>query len=103
MNGEHGGPGSPIAAVLAMTDDFEAAVITGRRDREVVPDKLNAKETPEATALAAAALKGMRIIDHEIQLITPPDEAELDQAYACLKELHGEVFGWRSRRPKPLA
>jgi hypothetical protein len=95
MNGEHGGPGSPIAAVLAMTDDFEAAVITGRRDREVVPDKLNAKETPEATALAAAALKGMRIIDRQMQLITPPDEAELDQAYACLKELHGEVFGWR--------
>jgi len=28
------------------------------------------------------------------QLLTPPDEAELLQAYACLKELHGEVFGW---------
>jgi RimJ/RimL family protein N-acetyltransferase len=95
MHGEHGGPGAPIAAVLAMTDDFEAAVITGRRDREVVPEKLNAKGTPEATAIATGAQRGMRIIDREMRLITPPDEAELDQAYARLKDLHGEVFGWQ--------
>ena len=95
VRGEHGGPGVPIAAVLAMTDDFEAAVITGRNDRELVPEKLRAKQTPEATALAAEAARGMRIIDREMQLLTPPDEAELAQAYARLKELHGEVFGWR--------
>ncbi len=95
MRGEHGGKGAPLAAVLAMTDDFEAAVITGRRDREVVPDKLNAKETPEASALAVLAQRGMRTIDREMKLITPPDEAELDHAYARLKELHGKVFGWQ--------
>ncbi|MGI8451541.1 MAG: hypothetical protein ACR2MP_31020, partial [Streptosporangiaceae bacterium] len=87
-------PGVPIAAVLAMTDDFEAAVITGRNDRELVPERLRAKQTPEAAALAAEAAQGMRIIDREMQLLTPPDEAELGQAYARLKELHGEVFGW---------
>lgn len=94
MRGEHGGPGVPIAAVLAMTDDFEAAVITGRNDREVVPERLHAKQTPEAAALAAAAAQGMRIIDREMHLLTPPDEAELAQAYSRLKELHGEAFGW---------
>jgi hypothetical protein len=95
VRGEHGGRGAPIAAVLAITDDFEAAVITGRNDRELVPEKLRAKQTPEATALAAAALRGMRVIDRETSLLTPPDEAELEQAYARLKELHGEVFGWQ--------
>lgn len=94
MRGEHGGPGVPIAAVLAMTDDFEAAVITGRNDRDLVPERLRAKQTPEAAALAAEAAQGMRIIDREMQLLTPPDEAELGQAYARLKELHGEAFGW---------
>jgi len=93
--GEHGGRGAPIAAVLAMTDDFEAAVITGRKDREVIPEKLQAKQTPEATVLAVAAQRGMRVIDREMQLLTPPDEAELDRAYAQLKKLHGEVFGWQ--------
>lgn len=94
VRGEHGGPGVPIAAVLAMTDDFEAAVITGRNDRELMPEKLHAKQTPEATALAAAAVQGMRIIDREMQPLTPPDDAELARAYALLKDLHGQVFGW---------
>jgi hypothetical protein len=94
VRGEHGGPGTPLAAVLAMTDDYEAAVITGRRDGTVIPEKLHAKQTPEADTLAAAATQGMRIIDREMQLLTPPDDAELRQAYERLKQLHGEVFGW---------
>lgn len=94
VRGEHGAPNLPIAAVLAMTDDFEAAVITGKNDRELVPAKLRAKETPEAAELAGRAETGMRVIDREMVLLTPPDDAELDQAYARLKELHGSVFGW---------
>jgi hypothetical protein len=92
----HRGPqaGVPIAAVLAMTGDFEAAVITGKNDREQVPAKLRAKETPEAGELAAAAEAGMRIIDREMILLTPPDAAELDQAYRRLKQLHAEAFEW---------
>jgi len=92
--GEHAGPGTALAAVLAMTDDFEAAVITGRRDREVVPEKLHARGTAEATELAVLAQQGMRVIDREMHLLTPPDDAELDQVYMRLKQLHGEVFGW---------
>jgi hypothetical protein len=94
VRGERGGPGTPLAAVLAMTDDYEAAMITGRRDGTVIPEKLHAKQTPEADALAGAAALGMRIIDRELQLLTPPDDAELRQAYERLKQLHGEVFGW---------
>ncbi len=95
MRGDHGGRGAPIAAVFAMTDDFEAAVITERNDRELVPAKLRAKDTPDATALATAAELGMRIIDRETHLLTPPDEVELKQAYDRLRELHGQAFGWQ--------
>lgn len=94
MRGEHG-QGTPIAAVFAMTDDFEAEVISRRNDREVVPAKLRAKETAEATALAAAAEVGMRIIDREMHLLTPPDDVELKQAYDRLRDLHGRAFGWQ--------
>jgi hypothetical protein len=38
--GDHGAPAVPIAAVLAMTGDFEAAVITEKGDREQVPARL---------------------------------------------------------------
>lgn len=94
VRGEHGGPGTPLAAVLAMTDDYEAAVISGRRDGEVVPEKLHARQTTEATVLASAAALGMRIIDREMHLLTPPDDDELRTAYDRLKALHAEVFGW---------
>lgn len=85
----------PIAAVFAMTEDFEAAVITGKGDREQVPAKLRAKDTPEAGELASAAEAGMRAIDREMILLQPPDEAELDQAYRRLKQLHAEAFEWQ--------
>ena len=95
MHGSHASTGSvPIAAVLAMTDDFEAAVITGKKDRDNVPAKLREKQTPEAVELANQAQAGMRIIDREMTLLTPPDAAELDRAYGRLKELHGAAFGW---------
>jgi hypothetical protein len=91
----HHAAGLPIAAVLAMTDDFEAAVITGKNDRDTVPAKLREKQTSEAIELANHAQLGMRIIDREMTLLTPPDAAELDRAYAQLKELHGAAFGWQ--------
>lgn len=95
VRGEHGAGGVPIAAVVAMTDDFEAEVIDRRGDREQVPAKLRAKDTPEADELAGAAEAGMRIIDREMILLTPPDETELDQAYRRLKRLHAEAFEWQ--------
>jgi hypothetical protein len=56
---------------------------------------LRAKGTPEAAELAAAAEHGMRIIDRETQVLTPPDDTELKQLYARLHELHGQAFGWQ--------
>jgi hypothetical protein len=94
VRGTHDAPGLPIVAVLAMTDDFEAAVITGKKDRENIPAKLRDKQSPEAGELATRAGLGMRIIDREMKLLNPPDAAELDRAYARLKELHGTAFGW---------
>ncbi|WP_309233882.1 BREX system ATP-binding domain-containing protein [Micromonospora sp. ATA51] len=94
VQGDHQVPGLPVAAVLAMTDDFEAAVITGKKDRENVPARLRDRQTPDALALSNRAQAGMRIIDREMTLLTPPDAAELDRAYGRLKELHGTAFGW---------
>jgi P-loop Domain of unknown function (DUF2791) len=94
VRGEHGAAGLPVAAVLAMTDDFEAAVLSGKKDREILPARVRAKETSEAGELAARAEIGMRIIEADMILLTPPDATELDTAYARLKDLHGVAFGW---------
>jgi len=94
VRGDETDPGLTLAAVVAMTDDFEAAVVSGKKDREVVPSKLRARGTHESDEIAARAELGMRVIDREMLLLAPPDAAELDRAYTRLKELHGEAFGW---------
>jgi len=94
VRGDESDPGLPLVAALAMTDDFEAAVVSGKNDRETVPAKLRARQTHESDETAARAELGMRVIDREMLLLAPPDDAELDRAYARLKELHSEAFGW---------
>jgi P-loop Domain of unknown function (DUF2791) len=86
--------GTPIACVLAMTDDFEAAVLSGKDDRTQIPTRLRAKQTPEWDETATLAQTGMRHIEQDVLLLDPPDDAELDRAYSTLKRLHGDAFGW---------
>jgi hypothetical protein len=94
IRGKHDAPGLPLAAVLAMTDDFEAAVVTGKRDKDTIPAKLRASTAADCADLATDAVLGMRIIDREMTLLTPPDAVELDRTYQQLKQVHGAAFGW---------
>lgn len=87
-------PGAPLGAVLAITDDFEAAVITGKGGRACLPGKLRARADPTAETVAAAAEAGMRAIEHDMVLLQPPDTAELDRSHDRLRALHGDAFGW---------
>ncbi|MDN5860428.1 MAG: DUF2791 family P-loop domain-containing protein, partial [Pseudonocardia sp.] len=89
-------PASPLATVVAMTDDFDAAVLTTRNDREVVPSRLRAKEKPEWAEAAAGAEVAMQLIERDMVLLDPPEPAELDHAYRSLKALHSQAFGWEA-------
>ncbi len=84
----------PLIPVLAMTDDFEEAVLTGKGDRENLPAKLRSKATAVWDETAALAEAGMRHIEQDMLQLAPPDDAELDRAYAALKRLHAAAFGW---------
>ena len=90
---EHG-PGSPLVTVLAMTDDFDAAVLTAKDDRTQIPARLRARQSPEWDEIAGLAEAGMRHIERDMMLLEPPDAEELDRAYTALKNLHGRAFGW---------
>ncbi|HVM26361.1 MAG TPA: BREX system ATP-binding domain-containing protein [Mycobacteriales bacterium] len=92
--GDPDDPGGPVAAVLAMTDDFEAAVLTGKDDRSKVPAKLRDKQTAEWDELAGLAERGIRAIERDLVLLAPPDAAELDRAYRTLKALHAAAYDW---------
>lgn len=94
LRGPDPGPVLPIGAVFAMTDDFEAAVLTGKDDRSQIPLRLRAKQSPEWDETAFAAEEGMRRIEHDMLLLDPPDDDDLDRAYASLKALHAAAFSW---------
>ena len=87
-------PASPLATVIAMTDDFDAAVLTEKNDLEVIGAKLRAKMQPQWDQTAARAETGMRLIERDMMLLEPPDAAELDRTYRHLKALHSEAFEW---------
>lgn len=87
-------PAAPLVSVLALTDDFEAAVLVGKDDRTKVPAKLRDKQTAQWSETAALADKGIRALERDLLLLSPPDAADLDRAYVTLKELHASAYDW---------
>lgn len=87
-------PASPLVTVAAMTDDFDAAVLTEKKDRLQIPEKTRAKQAPQWDVIAARAETGMRLIERDMLLLRQPEDAELGDAYLRLKALHAQAFGW---------
>ncbi|HEU5469372.1 MAG TPA: BREX system ATP-binding domain-containing protein [Actinophytocola sp.] len=87
-------PGVPIGTVFALTDDFPAAVLAGKREAERIPARLRARQKPELAELAEHAVAGMTVVAERMLLLTPPDDAELDRAYERIKQLHANAFDW---------
>lgn len=85
---------SPLGCLLAMTSDFEEAVLSARNDQEMVPARLRSRNNPDFDAMAGQAEEGMRIIGREMIRLVSPDGAELDRTYQRLRQIHGEAFGW---------
>ena len=94
LDGDTADSDEPVVAVAAITDDYEAAVLTGKHDRDVVPTKLRDKQTPEHDELAVLAEAGMRHIERDALRLVAPDAAELDRAYTTLRQLHGLAHDW---------
>jgi hypothetical protein len=80
--------------VLTTVDDFEAQVLVGKNDNELIGKRLRAKGTDEDELLATQAETGMRIIEREQVQLQPPGREELDRTYAQLKQIHAEAYGW---------
>jgi hypothetical protein len=94
VRGDRDDPAAPLCAVLTTVDDYEAQVLVGKNDRELIPKRLRMKGTAEYELAASQAEAGMRIIEREQVRIQPPGQEELDRIYAKLKQIHAEAYGW---------
>ena len=94
VRGDREDPDAPIGAVLTTVDDFEAQVLVGKNDLELIPKRLRMKQTTEHELLAGQAETGMRVIERDQVRLQPPDRDELDRTYTKLKAIHAAAFGW---------
>lgn len=94
VGGDRDDPGAPLCAVLTTVDDFEAQVLVGKNDAELIPKRLRARATADDELAASRAEAGMRIIERDQIQLQPPGQAELDGTYAKLKQIHAEAYGW---------
>lgn len=94
VRGDRDDPGAPLVAVLATVDDFEAQVLVGKNDVELIPSRLRLKGTAEADLLAGSAEAGMRLLERHQIAVQPPDRNALDRTYNALKQLHATAYDW---------
>lgn len=94
VRGDREDPATPLASVLATVDDFEAHVLVGKNDIELVGKRLRSKGTAAHDLQATAAETGMRVIERDQIRLQAPDRAALDRTYSSLKALHGVAYGW---------
>ncbi|MEJ7846038.1 MAG: BREX system ATP-binding domain-containing protein [Acidimicrobiales bacterium] len=94
VRGDRDDPAAPLGAVLTTVDDFEAQVLVGKNDVELLPKRLRQKGTAESDLLATMAEAGMRVIEREQVVLQPPDRDELDHTYAQLKAIHAAAYDW---------
>jgi hypothetical protein len=83
-----------LAATLAITTDFDAAVLQERGDLENVPGKLRASGSDADVKLATHAEQGMRMIAREPVRLRGPDRAALERSREEVRALHALAFGW---------
>jgi len=94
VRGDRDDPAAPLCSVLTTVDDFEAQVLVGKNDVELIPKRLRMKGTAEDDLLAGLAETGMRVIERGQVRLQPPDRDELDRTYAKLRDIHARAFGW---------
>jgi hypothetical protein len=82
-----------LGAVLAISQDFDSAVIDEKNDYENVPNRLRMKGDELG---AARAEKGMRVIQRNRVDLELPSDSLLDETYAKLKEIHSAAYDWQA-------
>lgn len=85
---------SGLAAVMALTDDFQSAILDEKGDREKVPEKLRETGSETDLVLSRQAEQGMRLIECERIPLVGPYEQLVEEIYHKIRSIHGSAYGW---------
>lgn len=83
-----------LTCVLALTDDFEAAILSQKEDLDKVPARIRAKGTDIDLLLASQAERGMRLIQREGVPLQTLDDAAIAATREKVREIHAAAYQW---------
>lgn len=84
---------SGIVAVAAFTDDFKDRVIVDKRDDEMIPPRLYARNEREAAALATRTIRHLETAGN-VRELRRPDGAALRASLEKARALYSQAYGW---------
>ncbi len=85
---------SGLAAVIALTDDFQGAILEGKGDRKNIPVKLRQSGSESDRALADCAEAGMRLIENSRTSLAGPYPRMMEEIQEKVRVIHGAAYGW---------
>jgi hypothetical protein len=83
-----------LTSALAITRDFQSAILEEKNDKEKVPGRLRAKGTESNDILALQAEKGISVIEKESRRLIAPDHDVLAQTCEKVRSIHAVAYDW---------
>ncbi len=90
-----------LTSVIAITDDFQSAVIDEKNDLEKVPNRLLARGTESDRYLAGIAEHCMQIIQQDRIVLRSPDTDAINRSLEQLREVYRIACNWTPVRISP--
>lgn len=83
-----------MGAVVALTDDFQLAVLEEKQDSQKIESMSELSELSGGSLEAKDALKGIRFIEQTGDALVRPYASMVDELYEGLRTLHGSAYSW---------
>lgn len=80
-----------MTSVLAITDDFQSAVLDAKEDLRNVTARMRAKND---FVLAAQADEGMKVVQQKRLPLAQPSSASLRKTYKNVRAIYAAAYGW---------
>ncbi len=85
---------SGLASVIALTDDFQSAILEDKGDREKIPSKLREGRSETDVLLADQAIEGMRLIESERARLVGPYDRMIEDTKEKVRGIHASAYHW---------
>jgi hypothetical protein len=82
-----------LTGVMAITGDYEAAVLDDKKDEEKIPGKLKASDDADHLVLCRQAEKGMGLIRKKL-VLQKPDSDMINSTFVKLRMAYEKAYGW---------